>query len=82
MVRPGTVSRLPVTQALYRALQTAKDTASAADLLMLEAWEINRSMHLGIMLRIRQIRRSSAGLASEIATELADRRKETRPQVA
>lgn len=63
------------TQAIDRALQAAGNTASAADLLLLESWEINRPMHLGIMFRIRQIRRANPGLCSEIADELSGRKR-------
>jgi hypothetical protein len=72
----------PYTQALFRALQAAENTTTTADLLLLEAWEISRSMHLGIMLRIRQIRRANPQLAIEIAAELTDRRTTTRTKAA
>lgn len=68
----------PCTQALDRALQTAANTACIADLFFLEAWETDRSMHIGIMLRIRQIRRANPHLSSEIAAELTNRKKMTR----
>ena len=63
--------RPPYTQALRRALHTAKDIASIADLLFLEAWELNRPPNLGITLRARQIRRANPQLAAEITAELA-----------
>ena len=68
-------SSQPNTQALDRALQTAKNAASIADLFFLAAWEADRSMHIGIMLRIRQIRRANPQLSSEIAAELTNRKK-------
>jgi hypothetical protein len=46
-------------------------------LLLLEAWETNKPMHPGIMLRIRQIRRANPQLSTEIAAELTMRRKAT-----
>jgi hypothetical protein len=77
MVHTGAAGSPPYTQALSRALQSAENTASAADLLLLEAWETNKPMHLGIMLRIRQIRRANPQLSSEIAAELTTRCKAT-----
>jgi hypothetical protein len=77
MAHVGVAGPPPYTRALSRALQSAESTASAADLLLLEAWETNKPMHLGIMLRIRQIRRANPQLSTEIAAELTMRRKTT-----
>ena len=71
----------PYTQALRRVLQTTDNASSSADLLLLEAWESDRSMHLGIMLRVRQIRRANPQLSTEIAAELASNGKVTGAQV-
>jgi hypothetical protein len=64
MSSTGLTGPLPRTQALHRALQGAASKAVVADLLLLEAWEANRSMDLGIMLRVRQIRRANQYLSS------------------
>jgi hypothetical protein len=64
----------PYTQALRHALKIANDSASVADLIFLEAWEMHRPLSLGVTLRARQIRRANAELAAEIAAELAARR--------
>jgi hypothetical protein len=81
---PPTVSpgSMPYTQATLRALQTGEDSMFADDLLFLEAWEIDRPMHLGVMLRIRQIRRANPRLSADIAEELTIRRKAARPRAA
>ncbi len=71
MAHIGQVDPPPCTQATQRALQSVRDARSVADLLLLDAWLIDRSMHLGMMLRIRQINRANPGLASEIAAEVA-----------
>ncbi|WP_158742326.1 hypothetical protein [Acidisphaera sp. L21] len=41
-----------------------------ADLLLLEAWERLRPMRLGVMLRVRQIRKASPDLTADIEAEL------------
>jgi hypothetical protein len=71
----------PSTLALRRALKTANNPASVADLVFLEVWEAERSMDLGTMLRIRQIRRANPQLSTEIAEELTVRRKAIRPEL-
>lgn len=63
----------PHTEVLRRALQSAKDTATVADLLFLEAWEISRPTNLGVTLRAGQIRRANPQLAAAITAELAGR---------
>jgi hypothetical protein len=55
---------------MHHALQTAATHASVADLLLLEAWETDRAMDLGVMLRVRQIRRANPLLSQRIAAEL------------
>lgn len=62
------------TRAVHDLLRAVGGNALAADLRFLEAWESNRSMHLGIILRIQQIRRANPLLCIEIAAELATRR--------
>lgn len=62
-----------MTQALRRALQSVQDSRSVADLLFLEAWEINRPRDLGTTLRAGQIRRANPRLAAEITAELKGR---------
>ena len=71
MVNAAMSRRPPFTQALRRALRTAQDTASVADLLFLEAWERDRPPNLGITWRARQIRRANPQLAADITAELA-----------
>lgn len=61
---------LPHTEAVRRALRSAKDAAMAADLLFLEAWEMYRPHDLGTTLRAGQIRRANPVLAAEIHAEL------------
>jgi hypothetical protein len=50
-------------RAVTKALQTAKDGTAVADLLFLEAWQIDRPTHLASMLRARQIRRANPQLS-------------------
>lgn len=72
MSSTGMTGPLLRTQALHRALQGAASDAFVADMLLLEAWEADRSMDLGIMLRVRQIRRANQYLSTEIAAELTN----------
>lgn len=62
--------RPPFTQAVRQALQGVNDTGVEADLLFLEAWEIQPSPHLGVTLRASQIRRANPALAAAIDAEL------------
>lgn len=39
--------------------ETTDNPTSAADFLLLKTWETDRSMHLGTMLRVRQLRRAN-----------------------
>jgi hypothetical protein len=50
----------------HQPVRAAKpqDEALLADIRFMQAWEADRPMHPGMMLRIRQIRRASAGFAS------------------
>jgi len=64
-----------LTKAKLGALNDSME-AAVADLLLLEFWEVHKPMHLGLLLRVRQIRRANPGLAADIAAELAARRKE------
>jgi hypothetical protein len=60
----------PFTLAVRQALQGVSDSATEADLLFLEAWEMQPSAHLGVTLRASQIRRANPGLAAAIDAEL------------
>ncbi len=63
----------PYTQAVRKALQDANNSAKAADLLFLEAWEMRPEPLLGATLRASQIRRANPDLAAEIDAELKGR---------
>ena len=69
---------MPLTEATRVALNGCQQ-AAVADLLLLEFWEVHKPMHLGWMLRVRQIRQANPGLVAEIEAELAIRRKGCRP---
>ena len=60
----------PYTQAVRRALLSVHDAVTEADLLFLEAWEMQPSGPLGVTLRASQIRRANPGLTAEINAEL------------
>ena len=60
----------PFTQAVRKALENANNSATAADLLFLEAWEMQPTALLGATLRASQIRRANPKLAAEIDAEL------------
>ncbi|MEA2739113.1 MAG: hypothetical protein QOH05_2420 [Acetobacteraceae bacterium] len=64
------VQKPPFTLAVRQALQGVSDSALAADLLFLEAWEMQPSAHLGVTLRASQIRRANPDLAAAIDAEL------------
>ena len=70
MPRDTTVIRLPRTQAVRRALCAAHRPEATADLLFLEAWEIDAPRDLATLLRARQIVRANRTLAAEIEAEL------------
>jgi hypothetical protein len=63
----------PFTLAVRQALQGVNDSVTEADLLFLEAWEIQPSSHLGVTLRASQIRRANPELAAAIDAELKAR---------
>jgi hypothetical protein len=65
----------PQTQAVRKALQTAKDDTAVADLLFLEAWQLAGTAHLASMLRARQIRRANPELSDEMHTEINQSRR-------
>lgn len=73
MTPDATLSRLPRTQAVRRALRSATRPEAAADLLFLEAWEMNAPFNLATLLRAGQIRRANPALAAEIEAELKSR---------
>lgn len=54
--------------------ENVNETAPDADVLLLQAWETNRSMHLGTMLRIQQILRASRQQAAKSTVKLTPRR--------
>ena len=60
----------PFTAAVREALQGVNNSMIEADLLFLEAWEMHRSSHLGVTLRVSQIRRANPALAAAIDAEL------------
>ena len=60
--------------ALREALERYHDDSATSDLLLLMAWENRPMSNLGIVLRIRQIRRANPVLAAELrAREAASR---------
>ena len=63
----------PFTFAVRQALQGVSDSVMEADLLFLEAWEIQPSSNLGVTLRASQIRRANPDLAAAIDAELKAR---------
>jgi hypothetical protein len=63
---------LSLTGAVRSAISNGDD-AAVADLLVLEAWEAHRPMDLGLMLRVRQIRRANPEFAAKVAAEVAAR---------
>ncbi|HET6608631.1 MAG TPA: hypothetical protein VFG62_18290 [Rhodopila sp.] len=60
----------PYTQAVRKVLQSANVAGLEADLLFLEAWEMQPIGSLAATLRASQIRRANPGLAEEISQEL------------
>ncbi|WP_428492843.1 hypothetical protein [Rhodopila sp.] len=66
----------PFTTAVRQALQGVNNSMIEADLLFLEAWEMHRSSHLGVTLRVSQIRRANPVLAAAIDAELKGARFE------
>ena len=58
------------TEALRRALGSAKDIATADDLIFLETWEASSVPGIAATLRASQIRRANPLLAAEIRAEL------------
>ena len=60
----------PFTQAVRKALEDGNNFAKEADLLFLEAWEMQPTNLLGATLRAGQIRRANPKLAAEIDAEL------------
>lgn len=65
--------RQPLTEAVRKALQSGEHQGAEADLLFLEAWEMQPSPHPGMALRASQILRANRGLAEEIRRELRRR---------
>ncbi len=73
MLSASEMRKPPYTQAVRRALQTVQDSVTAADLLFLEAWEMQPTGQLGATLRASQIRRANPELTAEINAELRTR---------
>ncbi|MFL5258050.1 MAG: hypothetical protein ACJ8AI_35250 [Rhodopila sp.] len=69
MSATGIADPLPDAQVSWNALQMAWDETVHADLLFIEAWEAQRFMHPGMMLRVRQIRRANPDLVARITTK-------------
>ena len=65
--------RAPHTEAVRRKLQSPNSAGLEADLLFLEAWEMQPNANLGSALRVSQIRRANPGLVEEISKELKRR---------
>ena len=63
-------SEAPRTETVRRALQCARDSSEAADLLFLEAWEMHSRLDVAATLRAGQIRRANPELAAQIRAEL------------
>jgi hypothetical protein len=70
MLTTNYVQKPPFTSAVRQALQGVHDSVTEADLLFLEAWEIQPSANLGVTLRASQIRRANPVLAAAIDAEL------------
>lgn len=64
------VHKPPFTMAVRQALQGINNSLIEADLLFLEAWEMRPSSHLGVALRVGQIRRANPDLAAAIDAEI------------
>ena len=60
----------PFTLAVRQALRGVNNSTMEADLLFLEAWEMQPSANLGLALRANQIRRANPGLTAAIDAEL------------
>jgi hypothetical protein len=78
MLTEGFVRRAPVTAAVRQALQGVNNSLIEADLLFLEAWEMQPSAHLSAALRASQIRRANPGLSAAIDAELKAAAKSSR----
>jgi hypothetical protein len=70
MLSASYLSRPPFTHAVREALRGAHAAAAEADLLFLEAWEMQPSGNLGATLRAAQIRRANPSLAAAIDAEV------------
>jgi hypothetical protein len=72
--RQPSQERFTRPDALWEALERHHDDSATSDLLLLIAWENRPTSDLGIVLRIRQIRRANPVLAAELrAREAASR---------
>jgi hypothetical protein len=73
MLTVSSARKPPFTFAVRQALQGVNNSVMEADLLFLEAWEIQPSANLGVTLRASQIRRANPDLAAAIDAELKAR---------
>jgi hypothetical protein len=72
--RQSSRERFTRPDSLREALERYHDDSATSDLLLLMAWENRPMSNLGIVLRIRQIRRANPVLAAELrAREAASR---------
>ncbi len=70
MLTASGVRKPPLTEAVRKALEGANNSGKEADLLFLEAWEMQPTNLLGATLRASQIRRANPKLAAAIDAEL------------
>ncbi len=70
MLNTSFVPRPPYTQAVRNALAGVTNAETEADLLFLEAWEMQPSALLGATLRASQLRRANPDLVAAIDAEL------------
>ena len=64
------------TEALRRALRSVRDAFSAADLILLENWEMSPIPGVAAALRAGQLRRANPELAAEIRAEVTAKRRQ------
>jgi len=62
---------VPRTEAVQRVLRARRDDNATADLLFLEAWELEPSPGAAAALRVGQIRRANPELAAAVRAEIA-----------
>jgi hypothetical protein len=77
---PPPVPITPLTSAVRRAVATARDQATLADLLFLEHWEIAPIPGAAAAMRVSQIRRANPDLAAAVRAELESARRMRGPR--